>query len=383
METIVFQLPKTEFEAFQKLVKKMENRIPYIKVQFGEFYKKMYRHAERDVEGFMAVTKMWHEVVDVTVEMDTINDWLLLASYKDGLEFVANPNKQLVFKNPEHGLQYNKCDLCGHWCKNSFVVLNVKTGEELQVGKECLKQFGLTGIEFVHDFTKELYRMIDCYCSFEDGCDLPCWRGDKDPFAFSSCSTKDLLRAAKAYYNEHKEWQKGSYTEDNRYIKSPSNEQVQRNVRKGVFDGSDEYIEKVIEHVKGLPANSEFSIDMAEMVNNYYTQPSKAPHAYFAIKSYEESIKAKELNVEKYTVGSQVHVRGKVVRKEVLETMYWGSTIKYTIEANGLLFERTGKIPVGEDDTVDFYAVIKFVKGLKIVLDRATKKPKKGVEVIE
>lgn len=57
METIVSQLPKTEFEAFQKLVKKMENRIPYIKVQFREFYKKMYRHAERDVEGFMAVTK--------------------------------------------------------------------------------------------------------------------------------------------------------------------------------------------------------------------------------------------------------------------------------------------------------------------------------------
>lgn len=381
METITLQIPNVEIEPFKKMVKKLEKKVSFIQVKFGDKYKKLYHHVERDIDGYCYTVKMWHEVIDVTVEMDTINDWVLLATYKDGLEFVANPTKELILQNPEHGKEYRKCDACGHWCKNSFIVYNTKTGEELQVGKECLKTFGLNGISFVYDFTKELYRMIDCYCSFSDEDSMfPIWKGDKDTYAFSSCKTTDLLKAAKAYYNENKVWKKGYYV-GKTYYKSESNDRIQANLISENFDGNDEYINKVIEHVKGLQGNSEFSCDMITMVNNFYTAPSYAAHAYFAVKSYEESLKAKEINISRFKVGLQVHVQGKVIRKELLETMY-GSVYKYTIQANGLLFERTGSIQVSEDKTVNFYALIKNVKGLTIVLDRATKNPKKGIEIL-
>ena len=380
MEKIEFQLPEIEFESFNKMVKKLEKKVSFIKVAFGKRYRKLYQHTERNIDGYCGSVKMWHEVIDVTVEMNTINDWVLLATYKDGLEFVANPTKELVFQNPEHGKEYRKCDACGHWCKNSYVVYNTKTGEELQVGKECLKTFGLNGISFIYDFTKELYRMIDWYCSFSDGESLMEWRGEKDKSAFSSCKTTDLLRAAKAYYNENKAWKKGYYV-GNTYYKSESNDRIQANLINQTFDGDDDYINKVIEHIKNNPANSEFGIDMLEMVNCFYTQPSFAAHAYFAIKSYEESIKGKELNIEKFKPGLQVKVVGKIIKTERFETIY-GTIVKNTIDAGGILFERTGKISVSDDNTVNFYAVIKYVKGITVILDRATKNPKKGIEII-
>ncbi len=382
MEKIEFQLPAMEFESFSKLVKNIQKKVDFINVKYGERYKKLYRHVERDIEGNVGAVKMWHEVIDTTVEMSEVNDWILLATYKDGLELVTNPKKELIYQNPDHGKEYKKCDACGHWIKNSYVVLNTQTGEELQVGKECLKAFGIEGVSFIYGFTKELYRIIDCYCSFGDDEDDFCiWRGPKDQTAFSSCKTTDLLRAAKAYYNENKFWKKGYYI-GRTYYKSESNDRIQANLINKNYDGDDDYIDRVIEHVKGLPVNTEFSIDMLDMVNNYYTQPACAAHAFFAIKSYEESIIAKKINIERYKPGMQVEVQGKVIRTERLNTIY-GMTEKNIIDAGGIVFQRTGKIPVNEDKTVHFFAIIKEVKGITIILDRATKNPKKGVEIVK
>lgn len=380
METIEFQLPEIEYESFNKLVKKLEKKVSFIHVEYGKRYKKLYRHVERDIEGFCTTVKMWHEVIDTKVEMNTINDWMLLVTYKDDLEFIANPTKELILNNPLHGKDYRKCDVCGHWCKNSYVVYNTQTGEELQVGKECLKSFGLDGISFIYDFTRELYRMIDWYSSCDDGETLE-WRGKKDKTAFSSCKTVDLLRAAKAYYNECKEWKRGYY-EGRTYYKSESNDRIQHNLMDKIYDGDDEYISRVIEHIKGIKeSNSEFQIDMLNMVNCFYTKPSFAAHAYFAIKMYEESIKAKEIDIERLKPGMQVHVVGNVIKEEEKRTIY-GIVTKYTIDANGIKFVRTGKIKMNSDKTCEFYAVIKFVRGITVVIDRATKNPKKGIETI-
>lgn len=380
METIKFQLPTFELTSFQKLVDKMKTRTNFINAEFGKPYKKLYTHTEIDEDGICRDVKMWHEVVDVTVEMNTENEWVLLASYKDGEEYVANPTKELVFQNPEHGKKYTKCDVCGHWCKNSFLVYNSETGEELQVGKECLKTFGLNGLDFVHEFTTSLFKVFKIYCCGDE--EFPVWKGEKDNFAFSSCKTSDLIKAAKTYYNDNKIWKKGEY-QNGVYVRSESNITIQNILEQNKFEGDDSYVEKIIEHVKSLEVKSEFSAEMLEMVENFYSTPSKAPHAFFAVKSYEDSLKAKEFNMEKYQPGLQIHVTGKVIDVKTLDSFY-GVAKKYTIEGvNGLVFERIGKVDVLENDTVDFYSIIKRVINNKIVLDRTTKKPKKGIEIVE
>lgn len=380
METITLQVPNSKLEPLKKLANKISRKVSFITVEFGNSYKKMYIHTGRDVDKYYFEKKVWHEVTDVTIKMDTINDWILLVSYKDGLEFIANPSKELVLKNPEHGKDYGKCDSCGHKCKNSSIVYNTKTGEELQVGNECLKQFGLSGLDFVCEFTKELYKFYDYYTSDGDG-DFPLWSwGEDSKFAYSSCRTTDLLRAAKAYYNENKEWKKGYYY-CNEYQKSASNEKIQNNLASETFDGDEDYINKVIEFVKGIKTNNDFSCKMIEMVKNVYTEPCYSVYAFFAIKNYEDSIKAKQLNMERFKTGLQVHVVGKVSCKKTLSTMF-GDVDEYTIEVGGILFKRTGKISVDNNNMVDFYAIIKFVKGTQVFLDRALKNPKKGVETI-
>lgn len=50
----------------------------------------------------------------------------------------------------------------------------------------------------------------------------------------------------------------------------------------------------------------------------------------------------------------------------------------------GIVCERVGKIPTAQKDgekTTEFYAIVKGVFNGKVCLDRATKNPKKGIEV--
>lgn len=383
MKELTFTLPAIEIESFKKFTSKMQKRIPELNLEYGKLYSKIFSHPVRNSNGFAdKPEKVWHEVYDVKVLMPEINEWQLIATFKDDCMFVANPTRKLVFNNPKHGENYNKCDVCSHWCKNSYVIYNNKTKEELQVGCECAKKFGLNGIEFVYQFTKELYRMYDYYCSFDDGEEYPCWRGVSDPRAFSSIETNTLLKAAKAYYNNHPAWRKGYY-EGRRYVHSESNIAIQANIEKHVFDGTDEYVTRVCNYIKALPVESEFSQDMFNVASSFYAQPANASQAYFMIKAYEEHLNS--LNLVPLKEGMQVKVEGEIIAINRQES-YYGIMTTYKIKTNkGYIVERTGVIPFvenGNKKTTSFFAFIKYVNDRKTVLDRACKNPQKGVEVM-
>lgn len=385
MKELTFTLPAIEIESFKKFTSKMQKRIPELNLEYGKLYRKIFSHTVRDINGVACKPeKVWHEVCDVKVMMPSINEWQLLATYKDDYLFVADPTKKLVFSNPNHGEKYNKCDICGHWCKNSYVIYNTVTGEELQVGCECAKKFGLNGIEFVYQFTKELYRMYDYYCSFDDEETAPSWRGTSDPGAFSSVETSALLKAAKAYYNVHPVWTKGYY-EGRMYVPSTSNIAIQEGLYNCVFDGTDEYITQVCNYIKSLPAETEFAQEMLDMANAFYTQPANASHAYFMVKSYEEFLEKKRLNLMELSAGMQVKVEGEIVAINRYESFY-GMMTTYKIKTNkGYMVERTGVIPIsmnGDKQVTSFFALIKHVSNRGIVLDRALKNAKKGIEII-
>ncbi len=385
MEELTFILPAVEIESFKKFTSKMQKRIPELSLEYGKPYRKIFSHPVRNIDGINCKPeKVWHEVYDVKVVMPTINEWQLLATFKDNYLYVADPTKKLVFTNPDHGDKYNKCDVCGHWCKNSYVVYNTITGEELQIGCECAKKFGLGGIEFVYQFTKELYRMYDYYCSFDDGEMQPSWRGKSDPGAFSSVETSVLLRAAKAYYNAHPAWVKGYY-EGRSYIPSRSNIAIQEGLSNCIFDGTDEYVTQVCGYIKSLPVESDFAQEMLNMADSFYTQPANASHAYFMIKSYEEYLESKRLNLLQLSIGMQVKVEGEIVAINRQESFY-GMMTTYKIKTNkGYMVERTGVIPISKDgdkQVTSFFAFVKQVSDRRTVLDRALKNPKKGVEIV-
>ena len=85
------------------------------------------------------------------------------------------------------------------------------------------------------------------------------------------------------------------------------------------------------------------------------------------------------------TVSAQnlVKVTGKVISTK-RETTRFGVSERHTIETpKGYLVERMGTIPVSDDQTTSFYAIVKYLYHGSIVVERALKNPKKGIPVFE
>lgn len=100
------------------------------------------------------------------------------------------------------------------------------------------------------------------------------------------------------------------------------------------------------------------------------------------MKAYEDSLKP-ELSVQK---GNQVKVCGKIIQKRFEESYYGVMEINTILTDKGIECERYGKVPTIEENGIKrttFYALVKGVFNGKISLDRATKNPKKGIEVVE
>ena len=376
-----FDLPMTELEGFKKFVARLERNIPAFQVSFGEPFFKAYTHVVKTEDEVYPEVRM-HEVSAVEVVLPAVNDWELIVSFKDGLMYLTDYTHEVTFQNPAHGLTYPKCDLCGHPFKNSFVVRNVQSGEELQVGGSCVKKFGLSFLHDISQFTAELYRIYRLYCY--EGDDLPVWSGAHDPSAFSAVETTRLLMAARIYYGEHPEWIKGYY-EGDRYIQSESNSAIQSLVLSGDFEVDEDYVAAVRAFtLDRLPDSllSEFMETQKTLCSAHYAQPTNAPHAYFMVKSYEDHLAQAARRVAPVSVGDQVHITGVVIERSSRQGLYQDTPVYRIRTEKGYLFERNGKIPLDGDST-SFYAFVRYIGRHYIYLDRALKHPKKDHPVIE
>lgn len=373
-----YLIPSHTAEIIRKAYEKMQKYVQGVSMTIGKEQRKVFCHAVV-VDGLVVGhEKRWHLIREVEITLPTIKEWWLKASYEDGLLFVSDPTKELEFSNKEHGFDYNKCDMCGHYIKNSYVVENKTTGEELQVGCECLKKFGLDNFKYIHKFTRELYDAA-CYIGSVDIDDaekeLHMWRGYDDKYAFSVCERLDLLRAAYKYYSERKEWRRGKSSDD-----------IQAMLSNREFAGDDDWLNNACEYALKQDAMTEFSMEMQRVAKNYYAMPSDAPYAFFIIKNYDDYLRAKELPVLK--VGVQVKVEdAEVVNVERIED-YYGSYDKNTLMTKrNYKMIRKGKIPMTRRNNkayTSFYALIGYIdKYNNIYLERATKNPKKGYITME
>lgn len=374
MRTLNFYLPASKIEELQKFAKKVLKNVPDFSIEISKPFNKVFYHIIV-IETKQALEPMWHSVCGVKVNIPDYNGWRLLATFEDGLMFITDYSKKLEFSNPVHGITYYVCDVCKHHMINSHVIQNTETGEELQVGCECVKKFGIPQFNWISKFTRELYRslIIDVPSDNE-----PLWPSNwSDKSAFRAIETSRLISAAKEHYNEKPVWVKGDWNS-----KSPSSEYIQDLVE--VVCADEDYATKVCEHIKNTidPETSEFSNKMVETANNYYSQPSDACIAFFMVKNYEEYIKSQQSNYVKVEPGMQLYVTGKVIKIDYYEGFY-GKVTAYTIlTPSGRLINRKGAINMNPDKSVQFYAMVKGLNREEIEVDRALKHPKKGIEVI-
>lgn len=356
-----FTVPVLELPKLRALTTKLNKALNGgVSLLEGDPYSKVYKHPVRHEDGNVTWPRMWHVVSDVIIILPDSNDWLLVATFKNGAMAVADPSKKIEFVNPEHGADYCKCDACGHRIKNSFVIRNKATGEELQVGCECLKGFGLDMFTAVADLTRELNRVFDYYCSDEDG--LLCWRAPEDPYASRSVEVTELLRAAKFYYNDHKVWQK-SETYNGHYYPSPSSEAIKSNLDAGRFDGDDDYIREVIKFTLDSEPKTMFAESMRELAANFYGKPSDAAMAYFMIKSYEDHLANKRNPLKPLEEGELVHVVGTIESVRTASSRYGVFSVYTILTSKGYTVKKAGKVDYtreGEKSVVDFYAKVKY-----------------------
>lgn len=390
MEIINFILPQSEVESFKKFCVKIQKNVPEFKYCVGSAYDKVFRHLVKDINGECGFEHKWHSVCDATVEIPEDGGWRLLATYEDGLFFPANPKHELILKNPAHGKDYNRCDVCGHWCKKSYLIINVDTDEELQVGSECAKKFGLKQMEWISKFTRELNRVYDYFspCKDEETYSDLVWNAPSDKEAFAAISKTEVICAAKAYFDEHPKWIAG-YWEGRTYVRSRSNEDIQQRIIHKDYALDKEYCDKVCEWVKENvnPNDSDFCEEMVALANNFYGKEADAAKAYFMVKRYEDWLKSQASDFVKIESGMFVKVMGNIVAINTCHGSF-GSYNEYAIKTpKGYMVTRAGAIPVVRDEngslTTSFYAEVKYCKRNEISVGRALKNAKKGFEIVE
>lgn len=385
MNTIKTFIPSDLVGSLKKFADKTQKNVEGFTYSVGKPYEKLFYHPVINEEGIGGQRiEVFHEVCDLTIDIPEQSGWRLLATYKDDAFTPADPTKELIFKNPAHGADYGKCDFCGHWCKNAYVVENVKTGEELQVGCECIKKFGIEGFGFLSDFTRKLYELYDyriSYATDDEFGDIEKWGGRKDSSYKNAILKSDLIMAAKAQYDICPVYKKGTKVEHVRY-RSATLDGIDTILNSKKFKIDEAYVKAVCEFGAKIQPKTEFEEYMLAVAKNFYCFQEQDVYAFFLVKAYEDSLKS-ELSVQK---GNQVKVCGKIIQKRFEESYYGVMEINTILTDKGIECERYGKVPTIEENGIKrttFYALVKGVFNGKISLDRATKNPKKGIEVVE
>lgn len=385
MRTINTFIPSDLVDSLKKFADKTQKNVEGFTYSVGKPYEKLFYHPVINKEGIGGQRiEVFHEVCDLTIDIPEQSGWRLLATYKDDAFTPADPTKKLIFKNPAHGADYGKCDFCGHWCKNAYVVENVKTGEELQVGCECIKKFGINDMYYISDFTKKLYELYDyriSYATDDEFGDIEKWGGRKDSSYKNAILKSDLIMAAKAQYDICPVYKKGTKVEHVRY-RSATLDGIDTILNSKKFKVDEAYVKAVCEFGAKIQPKTEFEEDMLAIAKNFYCFQKQDVYAFFLVKAYEDSLKP-ELSVQK---GNQVKVCGKIIQKRFEESYYGVMEINTILTDKGIECERYGKVPTIEENGIKrttFYALVKRVFNGKISLDRATKNPKKGIKVVE
>ena len=377
-------IPAHSKDEFLKLVSKASKNITGLQWTVGGTRNQTFRHF---FDG--EIVKMSHSVCDVTVELPEVNDWMLLATVVDGAMFITDHKRQLVLKHG-HGADYKRCDVYKHkqW-KKSYIVRNSKTNEELQVGAECAKKFGIGMMHAIYLLTKELYQSYSLYSCEYDGLEPVEWPAHiSDPHAVRSIETSVAVQAAKKYYDEHNgKWIK-TYYQGTLYYPSESAAEIRNSLNDFAPDAENAYYKELAAYLRDVfEANgySEFENKIKSIGTDYYMSAGDVASAFFAIKKFEQykvEQAAKAAGQYLPKVGDYIHIVGKIVNERTC-CGYYGNYVEYEIfnSLDGLTYKRSGVVKADSENNVDCYAYIRDIWQGNNMLDRTTIHAKKGIAI--
>ena len=388
-----FFLPEAQLEKFRKFIAKAENNIQGLHCEIGKVISKQFNHYQNDKNGSGTIA-MFHNVAPVTIIMPEVGDWELEATVLNSLNSIeyANLSQEVHFKNPEHGVDYGICDACKHPVRvKSFVILNTRTGKEMQVGSECIKKYGLNGILKISSFISELTAEFEFTSDTGDEGRIPIWNfNHADPKAAMSINLIDAVKVGKKYYDEHGgKWIKGYSINDYEYQPSESKQDIENMLKNNEVEGDDEYAKKVIEYIRSIKdSKSEFMDELLSVFSNFYIPLNKAFFGFWGVKTYENHLVTDNniknfsdiISQNNYEVGKEIPIEGTVTDSHFYNDEYsrYGGYTVYTIKLdNGLMAKRAGVVHEDQNGKIKGFAIIKKINvnnGI-IVLDRITKNP--------
>lgn len=366
-------IPATEVQTLKNYSNKVKKYLPNFNVTFSEPFDEVFRHTMfiKDEEGHNRVTtfKQTHRVVEIEITQP-FTEWELLASYIDGT-FISNSTTKIEYANKNHGHDYGKCDCCNHKTRNSHVVRNKNTNEELQVGGECLKKFGLKDIAWLTKFNAELNRTIDLIGTSDGEGNYIIYQ-EKKTWMKGSYPTANVIAAAIEVYNSKPKWEKGvtMNTILNKVEKMDEEQQTSDEVKE-VLD----FCSRI--EVKGTW--DDFNDNMKRLSNNYYTKVESFVFAFFAKKNLEDKKRLDAQPKPDFEENDYIHIVGKIINTKYISTIYGVAEVNRIVSNKGFVFERMGKVNRDENGNVDIYTISEGnFKGVTY-LGRCTKNPKKGI----
>lgn len=340
-------------------------------------------------------------VIEVTIDDITSGDWILVANvfYDEGIVGMCNAKH---FKDiPAHfGLDYAKCDYCGHTHHNrnkAHIVYNTVTGEWKQIGTTCGKKMFENGD--VCKFIVNLYNVFDISMGCSDD-DWGGWCGRiPDHHCQIAYNVDELLAAVTGYRKDvNAEWEKTYWKGEGLNATKVSG--TTKKLLDYYQDHSDalvpdmEYNGKVRAYVATLPNDDRYDDLDGLPQNNYMVEGFKSGikrafedgfvlnkdfcKVFFAVKMYEESLTKGdwEKQAAAYTIGEKARLAMAVLVEKWFYNDYygsgWGAKFK---TADGMVFQKSFSNWDGfenkfknEDGTYSFQARVDYINNNKRVI---------------
>lgn len=365
-----FQIPASKKSEFTKLIAKSSTNIGFVTYTMSDPHKETFRHHSLDG----TIYKVSINVIDVELDWPVDNNgWKLVGSVKEGVLFMND--KKHEFSNG-HGPEYDHCDCCNKSIvSQSYILYNTNTKEEVQVGAECAKKYGINYLKDINKLVKDLYGNFIVYISSNDDPDgeFHFCRSLPEMSYNRAYLTKDILCNAKIMYDiNNGTWVKGETLKD-------LNEMIDEDCH--FSKDVESYVETLTNWIKNdfNPTTTEFDYSIKELGNNKYSSVFDSCFAFFAIKKFEESKKEPEtLKKDDFVkiVGSPKYVSYTVTK--------FGPVRKYEIlnEIDNKKYMKESSTELDENNKIEGYSKVKFVdRNGNIYLSRILKKQKEGTKI--
>ena len=298
-------------------------------------------------------------VLEVTIDDITSGDWVLVADVLFNENIVTLENSKYFCSIPAGlGLDYFRCDYCGHTHKNrtkAHIVYNTVTGKWMQIGTSCGKKMFNEGD--ICAFTVKLYEVIDISC----GCmeeDFGEWcKRIPDHYWKKAWSVQDVMARVVEYRKTvSPEWEKAERTNFGEYIGGTAN---------GLLDIVNapelpaNYFESVKGFVSGLADDTKteydpytgtpyicdgFNTKIKRAFENGFILKADFYTVFFSVKMYEESLTAEdwEKRVACYKVGEKCSFSGlTLVSREKYEDIYGSGYFVKFATADGIIITKS------------------------------------------